>query len=197
MTQLTPAQMAEQFKKDQEERRIANSYRFPEGNGPDEDGKGHHGKILKAEDTVTDLKKTPMVQLSVLTQERHPKDGKKVEIKINFYKKPNTIAFLYVFLEMAGADLSQLSDPETHDEKLNLLLEALEESNPKIRFNCVWQKPSDDGKPNTFNNYYIKECEPVLKGVLKPVDNVKTPEVETVAPTTVSAQDSVFSDDDD
>jgi hypothetical protein len=203
---LTPAQMAEAHRREQEENRAKNSYRFPEGNGPDEDGKGHHGKILKAEDTVTERKKTPVWELIVGTNERHPKDNKKVDIKINFWKSPKTLPFFYAFLEMAGADLSQLSDPATHDEKVQLLLEKLEEENPKIRFYCKWQKPAEGEKENRYNNYYINECEKVLEGVLAPaeapaeapaVEKKTEPEAPAEPATPAEPTDSAFADDDD
>lgn len=152
---MSPVEIAKQHKKESEERKEAASFRFPEGEDFD-------GKIITAEDTLSEKKKTPCYEITVKTKELNKK-GKKASIIIRFMKNPKSMGFLYAFLEMAGADLSKLryKKQETLDEDIQKLLEKLEEENPIIVFNCVHQDES------TYNNYYVNKCDDVLGDVLK------------------------------
>ena len=147
---MSPAEMAKAHKKESAERKEAASFRFPEGEDFD-------GKIIKAEDTLSQKKKTPCYEITVQTKEKNQK-GKKVDIIIRFMKNEKSMRFFYAFLELAGADLSKLryKKQETLDEDIQEHLETLEEENAKIVFNCAWQQES------TFNNYYVNVCDQVL-----------------------------------
>lgn len=192
----TPAERAALSKQKDEERREANRYKFPAGNGPDKDGLGHHGKVTGYNDTQSQKKGTPVWEVLAKTEEKDSKN-KTVEIKLNFWKSDKALDFLYKFLEMAGADISGLParivNEDLHDEMVNKCMEALDDKNSKFRFACTHKaRPGVPGHENINMqkdgvniNYYIREFAEVdgklpLRGVLDPATQTKAPVEEKV-----------------
>ena len=147
---VSPADVARLNRKEQEIRREENSYRFPEGTG-------HKGKVITAEDTLSEKTKTPCYEIKIQTKEKNKK-GKRQNVILRFMKNDKSKGYFYAFLEDAGADLSKIRhDSQEHlDEDIQNLLEKMEEANPKIEFDCVWQENK------THNNYYVKDIDQVL-----------------------------------
>lgn len=193
---MSPADIAKKHNQESEDRKEAASFRFPEGSD-------FPGKIIKAEDTLSQRKKTPCYEIEVQTKEKNKK-GKKVNITIRFMKNDKSMGFFYAFLELAGADLSKLrfKKQETLDEDIQELLETLEDENPKIVFNCA---PQD--APSTYNNYYVNKCDKVLvteekaekpEKTEKPKKSKKPEESkESDSKDTAGNSDSAFDDEDD
>lgn len=199
---MSPADIAKKHKVESEERKEAAKFRFPEGDD-------FKGKIIRAEDTLSQKKKTPCYEIEVQTKEKNAK-GKKAKIIIRFMKNNRSMGFFYTFLDLAGADLNTLTlshikdlkeQQAKRDEMIDELLETLEDESPKIVFNSAHQDP-----PSTYNNYYVNECEKVLVSDdggtdEKPEESRKSDEPKKAdkaeSGATSGNSDNAFGDDDD
>lgn len=158
---LTPKERAKEQRKKDEAKREAARYQFPKGNGPDEDDKGHHGKIVKCEDLLSEIQLKPMWVLTAGTYEKRT-DGKKVDIRFRYLKSDEALVYLYVMLEKAGADIGSIppreENEDLHDKMVNIFLDELENVNARIRFHCAHKlKDLEAGKqnPKLNINFYI------------------------------------------